>query len=315
MNTYTSNTISTSSLAFAALIALALFVAAPKAQAADLCDGGYSYDYACPNDVGSSYDYAYPNDNGYSYDYAYPNDNGYSYDYAYPNDNGYSYDYAYPISGYSGGFSPGGFSSGGGWSSGGWTSGGWMGGGGMSQSQSLSNTNVNQNYCTNGSCNTAINAPTNIVTTNPAPIIYNTPSYPVYQPVYNPLVYVPQAPVCYTCGCAGYPACARTVYPPAQPYVTLAAVPYTGFELGTTGTILYWGFLVLWCLIAAYLIAVKKIQNKIANWFTTSDASHTTHSVAHTAPAAHVHSTSVQSTHSTQFSGIDPFIQSQINRA
>ena len=63
-----------------------------------------------------------------------------------------------------------------------------------------------------------------------------------YPPVYNPPVY----------------------YPPQTPYVTLSAVPYTGFELGPVGTAIYWSLLVLWCLIAAYLIAVKKAHVSLA---------------------------------------------------
>lgn len=53
-------------------------------------------------------------------------------------------------------------------------------------------------------------------------------------------------------------------YPPQTPYVTLSAVPYTGLELGPVGTAIYWSFLVLWCLVAAYLIAVKKVHYTIA---------------------------------------------------
>jgi hypothetical protein len=58
------------------------------------------------------------------------------------------------------------------------------------------------------------------------------------------------------------------VPPPTNntPYVTLSAVPYTGLDLGPVGTFLYWAFLVLWCFVAAYLIAVKKVQNKIYRW-------------------------------------------------
>ncbi len=228
----------------------------------------------------------------------------------------------------SGGYTPsyGGYSTGGGYTSGGYsfpmsTLGGGYGGG---SSLSNSNTNVNTNYCTNGSCNTAINAPTNIVTNNPAPqtIVYAQPSYPIY----NTPVYIPSGPSVYDIcpNIVGIQASLPTGYymqngncfynaapvQPIQPYVTLAAVPYTGLDLGPVGTALYWGFLVLWCLIAAYLIAVKKVQNKIAAWF-TSDASHTTTVVAHTAPAVHV---APAQFHSIQFDGIDPFIQAQINR-
>lgn len=54
------------------------------------------------------------------------------------------------------------------------------------------------------------------------------------------------------------------VYYNPTPYVTLSQVPYTGLELGFWGTIAYWSFLVVWCLIAAYLIAVKKVHTRIA---------------------------------------------------
>jgi hypothetical protein len=47
------------------------------------------------------------------------------------------------------------------------------------------------------------------------------------------------------------------------PYVSLSQVPYTGLELGPVGTALYWSFLVLWCLVAAYLIVVKRVQNTL----------------------------------------------------
>jgi hypothetical protein len=51
---------------------------------------------------------------------------------------------------------------------------------------------------------------------------------------------------------------------PNIPYITLSAVPYTGLELGPVGTAIYWSFLILWCLVAAYLIAVKKVHYAIA---------------------------------------------------
>ncbi len=64
--------------------------------------------------------------------------------------------------------------------------------------------------------------------------------------------------------------CSVTVYinsyvppTPTTPYITLSSVPYTGLELGPMGTILYWSFLVLWALFAAYLVAVKRVQNRI----------------------------------------------------
>lgn len=52
--------------------------------------------------------------------------------------------------------------------------------------------------------------------------------------------------------------------PPVVPYVTLATVPYTGLDLGPVGAVVYWGFLALVCLVLAYLIAVRRLQNDIA---------------------------------------------------
>lgn len=237
----------------------------------------------------------------------------------------------------------GSFGGGSGYSYGGGLSGSWMLGGGSSVGGGYggggtsvwnSNTNVNQNYCTNGSCNTVFNdnsifnAPTVVTTdshnivTNPAPqtIIYASQP-PVYTPptYYPPTYYPPAAPVCNSCGCPGYQSCSRPITYNAQPYVTLASVPYTGLELGPVGTALYWGFLVLWCLIAAYLIAVKKIQNTIVAWFAGSKTT------SHTTQAASTHTTNASATHrvasksapvveTNQFDGIDPFIQSQISR-
>lgn len=233
----------------------------------------------------------------------------------------YSSGYMPSYSGYGGGYSTGGYSYGGGWSFPYSSLGGGYSGGGSSNS----NTNVNQNYCTNGSCNTAINAPTTVVTNNPAPqtVVYAQPSYPIY----NTPVYIPSGPTPYDIcpNIAGIQASLPTGYymqngncfynatPVAQPYVTLAAVPYTGLDLGPVGTALYWGFLVLWCLIAAYLIAVKKVQNNIAAWFTGRSVE-TTEVVAHAAPAAHAPVAHSAAPIVVQFDGIDPFIQSQINR-
>ena len=57
--------------------------------------------------------------------------------------------------------------------------------------------------------------------------------------------------------------CNRPVAYNPVPYVSLSATPYTGLELGPVGTAVYWGFLVLWSLIAAYLIVVKRVQVSI----------------------------------------------------
>jgi len=288
MNTITNNAVRNLSIALVALLLVAVsFAIAPKAQASDLfdtpwIDTGY-YDTWSPSYDGTTYDTPWT-DTGY-YDTWSP-----SYD-SYYND---SYMPSYGGGGMGGGSFFGGS--------------GFMGSSGFTRPGNInSNTNINENTCTNGSCNQNINAPTNIVTNYPP-----QQTYPVYQqpPVYTPPTYYQpptyQQPIAYN-----RPA----------PYVTLSAVPYTGLDLGPWGTAMYWGFLVLWCLIAAYLIAVKKVQNKIAAWF-----------VGGTEPSQNISSQKVLGSASPQpdhfaqkysaspastpaFAGIDPFIQSQINRA
>jgi hypothetical protein len=55
--------------------------------------------------------------------------------------------------------------------------------------------------------------------------------------------------------------------PVAQPpYISLSQAPYTGLDLGPWGTAAYWTFLVAWCAFAAYLIAVKKVQNRLFDY-------------------------------------------------
>jgi hypothetical protein len=301
--TITKHSVSIVAVAFSIVSMFAIaFAFAPKAQAADL--GGSSYDYFVPDAGGSSYDYFVPDTGGYSYDYYVPEYGG-----------GSSYDYYVPNS-YGGGYSTGGgwsmpFSSLGG--------GGYGGGSSMSQSQSQSSTNVNS--CTAGSCNTNINAPTNIVTTNPAPqttVVY------AQTPVYTTPVYIPTGPAQYDMcpNIAGVQPTLPTGYyvqngncfwytTGSQPYVTLSAVPYTGYEMGPIGTALYWGFLVAWCLLAAYLIVVKKAHHSIAAYF--SGRSERTAQVATVAHATHAPKVSVAPA-SAQFDGIDPFIASQIAR-
>lgn len=214
-----------------------------------------------------------------------------------------------------------------------------------------SNTTNNTNTCTNGSCNTniddhsVVNIPTTVTVnstqqtqfcpsgmsgtypncywptvqtcptntfgtwpncTYPQPTTYDIcPNIAGVQPSLMPGYYI-QNGNCYQNVTPIYPA------PAPQPYVTLSSVPYTGLDLGPVGTTLYWGFLVLWCLFAAYLIAVKRVHSKLAGWIVGSSTSaHVAHD-SHAAPAAHA---SAHAAPAPQFAGIDPFIASQINRA
>ena len=181
------------------------------------------------------------------------------------------------------------------------------------------NTNVNENTCTTNSCNTTNN--NNI--SNPAPIIYNPiieqPSQPVYQ-----------QPTCQSCGCQGYNSCYTPQYVPSTPIcncqapmaynyppsISLSAVPYTGLDLSPTEEAIYWTFLVLWCLVAAYLIAVKKIQVSIVRWLnatlfggstrTTKTIVKSTHTVAPVIKTATVEK--------AVDAYSDPFILAQVNR-
>ncbi len=214
------------------------------------------------------------------------------------------------MGGFGGGM--GGFSSPGFFGGGGFTS----GFGGFSGMPSNTNVNTNTNTLTQVSTCTAVNscnvddhsifnAPTTVTIAGGGS---NGGSYPVYVPVSQP-VYAPQQPI-YTQQYqypAQYPVYQQPTVYRAQPYVSLAAAPYTGLDLGTWGTAAYWGFLVLWCLIAAYLVAVKKIQNKIVAWMVGSTPTRATVTHAPVRQAA----TSTPS----KYAGIDPFIASQISRA
>ncbi|MBX4192439.1 hypothetical protein KW798_03050 [Candidatus Parcubacteria bacterium] len=124
--------------------------------------------------------------------------------------------------------------------------------------------------------------------------------------------------------------------PVYTPYVTLSQVPYTGLELGFWGTVAYWGFLVLWCLLAAYLIAVKKVHTRWANRikvFLFGDDSIVSHPAymqvetpvfaaasAAVAPQiatlgeVHTHNASTAVANDSEEDTTDPFILSQINR-
>ncbi len=314
MNIITNIGIRTLGFALAAFLSVAFFLAlAPQAQAADW-DGGYDY-IDTFSDFGG-YDYG----GGYDYIDTFSDFGGYDYG------GGYDYIDTFTPDSFFGGSTLGG-GSGGGYGSPFSTLGG--GGGnmqsqsqsqGQSQSQSSNNTNVNNNV---NSININVPQAQPTVAQPVCPVgmqgVYPNCVYPqpVPPPTYDICPNLPgiQAtlPAGYFIqnGFCQYQNYTTPVYPtPApQPYVTLSQVPYTGLELGTMGTIAYWGFLALWCLLAAYFIAVKKVQNKIVAWFTGSTPSH----VAHVARAAHA--PSAKAVASAKVSGIDPFIQAQINRA
>jgi hypothetical protein len=63
--------------------------------------------------------------------------------------------------------------------------------------------------------------------------------------------------------------------PPQTPYITLSSVPYTGLDLGPVGTAVYWAFLMLWSVLAAYLIAVKRVHVGIYHFLFGKTASQT----------------------------------------
>lgn len=280
------------------LVALAAVVmlATPTvfAQAADFDMGG---DFGSYTD---SIDYSYPASYDYGSDFGSYTD---SIDYTYPVSSDYgsytdsidyystpSYDYSsYGTASYGVG-------------SWGWGGGSW--GGSSGYSSSVSSVYAPTNTCTaTNSCNSYWNSDDHSVVN----IQNSTPSYPVYysQPSYN---YSGCGSI-YGAGCITQPTVSYT----ATPYVSLTAVPYTGLDLGPGGEALYWSFLVLWCFAAAYLIAVKKVQNKVLaalNSFFYGSPKSEIAAAAH-APASDSFARSAPVT----TSGIDSFIQAQINRS
>lgn len=139
---------------------------------------------------------------------------------------------------------------------------------------------------------------------------YQAPIFPVpqYQGQYQYQAQYQQPPYQPTCYTNCYPQ--RPVSYNTTPYVTLSSLPYTGLDLGPVGEVLYWTFLVLWCLAAAYLIAVKRVQNKVVsalNSFLFGSKA----VVATAAPAPRA--TAAASAPLVE-EGIDPFIASQIKR-
>ncbi len=335
-NSYIGNALKIFSLAaFLVVGGLAMHVSLAHAQ--DCCDDGGDYGYSVDTpDYGYSVDTP---DYGYSVDTP---------DYGYSVDTPSSYDY--------GNSSYGGYSSGGGYSYPTYSSPTYSSGSYSSPSYSYptysapaysapsnvvnsGNTSVfapttitdNGNSCTaTNSCNTTYNGGNTTVTTNNStPIINNVvtgggSSYPVYTPVYTPTYYPTYTPT-YT---PVYTPQQTIAYNNPAPYVTLAAVPYTGLDLGPFGEVIYWSLLVLFALAGAYLIAIKRVQNRAAAWLKTflfgekeeiTIAAATTESASQKSsgrpagfqtfaqqyPSAQVN---------TQTRGIDEFIMGQIHR-
>jgi hypothetical protein len=337
MHTITNRSIQFAGIALAAFVLALMPLMAPKAHAADLFGGsdwvdtGY-YDYSYPEsyDYGNdNYDYGYsqPYDYGCSscstpsYSYSQPYDYGcsscstsypsYSYGcssctaYSYPSSYGYNpcYSCAAPIT--TPVFTPP-----------------------ANNTYNLptdiyspitdsGNTYTNipttvtntTDTCTGNSCNTTIstpiNAPTTVTITNPN----NYAAQPVYQPVYQPTpIYNAPVQQPYYSAPVSYNA------PHPAPYVSLKSVPYTGLDLGPVGTALYWGFLALWALFAAYLVAVKRAHVGLVNKLFGKKAAKTT---AHVAPATHapvVKTEKVEAPATSKFGNIDPFIASQLSK-
>lgn len=312
------------SIAFAALVfSVAPVITPAVAHAADYdyypsytdsIDYSYpSYDYT-PSYT-SSIDYSYPSYNYYtpsytsSIDYSYPSYDYYtpsytsSIDYSYP-----SYNYSYPSYSYS---SPG-FYSNYGYAYGPTSHSG--GGGSQTQTQQQQQTQTTTVTNTNTNNNT---------------VTVNVPATQVVQPVNNYYnTYTP--PTCQTDWYGTYPNCYKynpVVYNnPTTPYVTLSQVPYTGLELGPVGTVLYWGFLVLWAFFIAYLLVVKRVQTSIyrsLNSFlfgapaaTASDnLAPQKSSVPSSRQGQGLHQTFALQGSPAQETGVDSFITAQINRA
>jgi hypothetical protein len=313
MNTITKNFVG-ASIAFVALVSLTL----PFFALADYEDyGGYSGD--------TSYDAGYDYSGDTSYDYS-PDT---SYDYSSDTyDNG-SYDYG---SSYGSGYSAPSF-----------------GGSGYSYSMpsfgsanynyrqtyfpqytAPSNTNTvvttNTNTCTNNSCNSSY--VDNSIVDNSVKVSNSYNNQQQKQRGYdynqsncsnynygNQYGYGQQG---YNYGSYNYQGNCYSYSAPitfpvnTTPYITLSQAPYTGLDLGPFGEVLYWTFLVLWCLGAAYLVVVKRVQNKLVGFLNGFLFGGTAKTVAHSAHAPQAHAAAPAP---LVEDGIDPFIKSQIKRA
>ncbi len=316
-------------------VAMAVAFVAPVAHAADLPDDGGSWvtDSATPyygysaQDTGGSWvtDSATP-----YYGYGAQDTSG-----TWVTDSATPY-YGYSTPSYStGGYGTTGYSTGG-YSTGGYsTGGGYMIGGGYGYNAPIAtapsntyapvntwdngNTYAPTNTCVGNSCNKDDHSVVNI--TNPAPVINNNNVVANYaQPAATS--YATQQ-YCQSGYSGTYPNCYRqqpivyqqppVAYNTATPYVSLSQVPYTGLDLGFWGSIAYWGAFVLFALFAAYLIAIKRVQNNIAAYlksvlFGADEEVIETADVV-TAPSAPAPAPLMEG------DVIDSFIMSQINRA
>jgi hypothetical protein len=324
---------STSAL-FVAVISFGALGFAPAAHAQFDSSGDYSGgccdfgSYSTGTDYGyqaSTPSYSTGTDYGYPADYSTPS-------YSTGTDYGYTPTPYYDTLNYggTGGYMGGGYV-GGGYMTGGYTGGGYMTGGGygggyvapVAPSNTYAPTTVTDttttNTCTGNSCNSDDHSVVNI--TNPAPVINNNNVVANYAPTPAPVLPVQQ--YCANGYSGVYPNCYLNRAPIAQPvvygntpYVSLSQVPYTGLDLGFWGSIAYWGAFVLFALFAAYLIAIKRVQNSIAAYLKsvlfgtdeeveveTTTTTDTTPTPAPVAVAA------------TNGDVIDSFIMSQINRA
>ncbi len=110
---------------------------------------------------------------------------------------------------------------------------------------------------------------------------------------------------------------------PHAPYITLSQVPYTGLDLGPVGTILYWSFLVFWCLFMAYVLVIKRVHYRLARSLKgflygtdeEEEEEDTIETIPAHAPMGH-HPLPTASTFASAPQGdeIDEFILSQVHR-
>lgn len=268
--------------AFAALVLLTLVLAPVSAQAADLYSGG-EYGWVADTIV-DSYSPSYEYSGGGEYGWV-PDTIVDSYSPSYDYGSGYGYSYTPSYASYTPSYSSPSYS---------YTS---------SSASAVSSVYAPTNTCTaSNSCNdnSVFNAPTVVTVTD-----YNNDDddrdYDRKDKKRNDRDYDRDYK--------------KVVYAAPAPYVSLSQVPYTGLEMGPVGTAIYWSFLVIWCLIAAYLIVVKRVQNTILNKLNTFLFGDNT-----PAPATRNYQSNYVRTHTSiapapSADATDEFVLSQINKA